>query len=1122
MESPKDQSTGQDDAEPREAAQQTHRQRGEAPRLGVASVAPFLFFSGMCALVYQVAWLGELRLIFGASTAASAAVLAVFMAGLGVGGLLLGKRADRAGRPPAPAAKRSQASRAEAALPRARDGNGALGLYANLELAVAASTALTPLLVTGSRKLYIALGGSSVLGLTGATVVRLLLAAVILGVPTFLMGGTLPAAAKAVARAADAKRRDVGTLYAVNTLGAVTGAFAANFLLLEVFGTRVTLWLACLINALVGMFARSMARRPAPASAVTSSLPAAGSGAVLPQRLLWFPPAAAAVAGFAFLLMELVWYRMLGPILGGSSYSFGLILCVALLGIGIGGAIYAAVGQNRPATLVAFAFTCALEALFVMIPLAAGDAVAVGTIALRVFGAFGFAGHVATWTIVTCFVVLPAAVVSGYQFPLIIALFGKADTGLGKHVGLAYASNTVGSIAGSLAGGFGLIPLLSAPGCWKAVGALLAASALATAAIAIVHEQRRIAAVAAGAVGLAAASLLLSRGPTATWRHGAIGAGRSAAIDANTTRNEITEALRARRRWFAWEADGVESSVALNARNAYAFLVNGKSDGNAVSDAGTQVMGGLIGAAVVPEVRDAFIVGLGTGSTAGWLGRLPELERIDVAELEPLILRVARDCGPVNHNVLDNPKVHVTIGDARELLLTSRRTYDLIFSEPSNPYRAGIASLYTQEFYAAASSVLREDGVFLQWLQIYDVDGEAVHTALATLASVFPFVSVWQSQPGDLILMATRHAQRIDTDALRARLKTEPFRHAMLVAWRMQGAEGFLAHHMANPAFARRVAERQGDNLNTDDTNLLEYSFARTVGRGKMVDNTAVFRVARSLGLDRPEPVPADIDWTRVDVARASDVGPLDPAFLETAFPPEAQRLYRDMLRYSNSDFAGLRKSFQEGSLGTLPLGTVAMYAEAFSTAGMDEALPLIEGLRKVSPGDAAILEAQMAFARNLPAQASERLRFAFGLQRTDPWGWLTINGLRLAPAIAAKDKTLAPALLDSLNQPFTVFNLEEERHLARLRIALKAGRDEQCADYFRPFEPNAIWQQWFLERRLGCYRKSGHALAAAAEADVVAFLARAPIPVGDGLIEDTGAPLPEGDGVPPAASARP
>ena len=194
-----------------------------APLLRVAAL---LFGSGLCALIYQVAWLRELRLVFGGSTAASAAVLAVFMGGLGAGGLVLGKRAARSARP--------------------------LGLYGRLELAIAAGAALTPLLVALSRKLYVALGGTPALGLTGGTAVRLLLAVVVLAVPTFLMGGTLPAAAQAVETEGDTGRRRLALLYGANTLGAVTGVWLSNFLLIERLGTRGTLFAACLLNALVG------------------------------------------------------------------------------------------------------------------------------------------------------------------------------------------------------------------------------------------------------------------------------------------------------------------------------------------------------------------------------------------------------------------------------------------------------------------------------------------------------------------------------------------------------------------------------------------------------------------------------------------------------------------------------------------------------------------------------------------------------------------------------------------------------------------------------------------------------------------------------------------------------
>src|SRR5437867_7477884 len=203
-------------------------------RARAASVGLLLFGSGACALIYQTVWLREMRLIFGASTAASAAVLAIFMGGLGLGGWLLGRRADRH---PSP-----------------------LAFYATLELAIAAVAATTPGLVWVARQAYIAAGGAAALGLGRATVARLGLAALVLCVPTVLMGGTLPAAARAVESSRDVGRRHLAVLYGVNALGAVTGAFVATFVLLEVFGTRTTLWLACLVNGLVGISARKIAR----------------------------------------------------------------------------------------------------------------------------------------------------------------------------------------------------------------------------------------------------------------------------------------------------------------------------------------------------------------------------------------------------------------------------------------------------------------------------------------------------------------------------------------------------------------------------------------------------------------------------------------------------------------------------------------------------------------------------------------------------------------------------------------------------------------------------------------------------------------------------------------------
>src|SRR5438132_588332 len=193
---------------------------------------------------------------------------------------------------------------------------------------------------------------------------------------------------------------------------------------------------------------------------------------------------------------------------------------------------------------------------------------------------------------------------------------------------------------------------------------------------------------------------------------------------------------------------------------------------------------GLLGAIVNPHAGRALAIGLGTGSTAGWLGAIPAMERVDVVELEPLVVEVARACEPVNRDVLHNPKVHVAIGDARERLLTSVDEYDVIASEPSNPFRAGVASLFTREYYRAASDRLSADGVFVQWLQAYEIDARTLRTVYATMGSVFPHVETWQLGRSDFALLAAKRPLTYGASALAARIREEPFKTALGVTWR--------------------------------------------------------------------------------------------------------------------------------------------------------------------------------------------------------------------------------------------------------------------------------------------------------------------------------------------------
>ncbi|HSO33368.1 MAG TPA: fused MFS/spermidine synthase [Labilithrix sp.] len=1019
-------------------------------RSPLTRVAGFLFFSGACALIYQVAWFRELRLIFGASTAASAAVLAIFMAGLGIGGARLGKRADAAKNP--------------------------LGLYANLEIGVACTAAATPVLVWLADKTYVATGGSSTLGTAGATLVRIVLSVIVLGPSTFLMGGTLPAAARAVEDERDGARRRVAVLYGVNTFGAVLGTLLANFFVLEIFGTRLTLWIAALVNLLVAVIARGVARRlPEPAEVVVEAAPRdepAADASFVAQTLPWFPPAAAALAGAAFMLMELVWYRMLAPLLGGSSYTFGLILAVALFGIGIGGALYSRL--RVAATLRALCITYALEAVFVAIPLALGDQIAMVTALLRPFNRLGFGSSVIVWSLVAAFVVLPAAIVSGLQFPLIIGLYGRGAKSVGRDVGAAYLANTVGSIAGSLGGGFGLVPLLGAVGSWRLVVAALLAGAAVALALDVRErglESRRV--LLPALCALVVLPLLFADGPSAVWRHSGIGAGRADSRIEPVTPSSLAELVHEAKSGVAWDVDGAESSVALGQNLGYTFIVNGKADGHAIADAPTQVMGGLLPALLHPDPKTSLVIGLGTGSSAGWLGRVPGITRVDVVELEPAILRVARDCAPVNEGVLDNPKVRIQLADAREVLRTKKETYDLVFSEPSNPYRAGISSLYTEEFYRAVSERLAPGGIFVQWLQGYDIDGWGFATALRTLRSVFADVSIWETTPSDFLLFARHEKTAVDVARIRERLAQAPFAAATRAAWRTDTAEGVLGHYVASGELSELFLERGFGSTNTDDQNLLEFALARHVGSQGALD-FELTTLARRFGLDQRGFVGGPIDWTLVQDERAVfREWQVEPADAPLPSRP-ASVLSRSVEAYRSNDGKSALAAWKKLGRAPRSLGEASMVAHCAARFGATEDEPLLA--LAIHPAERAIFTASWHVRANDPGRAVDQLVSAFVAMRTDPWprrGPIE-EALVMAMELGVREPSLASRLAAAIAEPFAVQVLREKRLRALAQLGDVVTDPRFCVaahEGLSPPGPDAA----LIALRARCFERAGH-----------------------------------------------
>ena len=1017
--------------------------------------AAFLFCSGACALIYQTVWMRDFRLIFGVSTLATGAVLAIFMGGLGLGSALLGRRADRDPHP--------------------------LALYGKLEIGIALSAALTPLLLMLVRAAYLGAGGAAALGNVAATLIRLALSALVLAIPTILMGGTLPAAARAVESNDDAGRRRLALLYGINTLGAVTGALLSTFVLLENLGNRATLLVAAVLNVVVGILAVMIGRKETVESVPEAveepkkkgggkDKPVVAKGPALPPRVVLI---AAAMVGFAFLLMELVWYRMLSPILGGTTFMFGLVLAVALAGIGIGGAAYSFGRSERVATAAGFAVTCTLEALAMIVPFAMGDRIALLANRLRA-GIDSFGGHVGSWALVTIIVALPASIIAGFQFPLLISLLGRGREGVGRETGLAYAWNTGGSIAASLLGGFILLPALGAIGSWKlAVGALIL---LGIVALYFSLKEKKTTAIAlSGAATVASIACMFALGPTALWRHSGIGAGRAPQpAGENATRDWIN----AVRRTLVLDADGQESSIALISGDDLGLYVNGKSDGSARTDAGTQVMSGMIGALVHPNPTSTLVVGLGTGTTSGWLAKIPSMQKVDVVELEQIVVDVAPYFGTVNQDCNDNPKHKTVVADAREVLQTTGEKYDLIFSEPSNPYRAGIASLYTREFYRSAAERLKPGGIFIQWMQMYAVDETTIRTIFATLGTTFPHIEAWTTTHGDVVLTASKQPIVFDADLLRRRLTQEPYRSAVHLSWRVETVEGILGHFLANENVARTMGS-QATVLNTDDRVVIEFSFARTLARGDF-GMQQMANISERLGGTRPARVRGNVDWSAVAANRAS-IWWLDSPDPRHAFTTA----------YQNQDFAGALTQYRARPWTPVNSLQTAMLAQVLALAGDQAAVPHIESLRSWQPIEADALTGILRWSQRRFPEAAQLLQSAFVRYRENPWPLAKVMDSGITALLQmSPSRQLAPMVLDALSKRFAAYQLDEARRTTYLLAAYQSARcGTATLAALQDLEPNVPWNATALEIRAACYAQAGFSLAEQARRDREEFL---------------------------------
>jgi len=670
--------------------------------------------SGAAGLVYQVAWTKALGLIFGHTIYAISTVLAVFMAGLAAGSACIGRWGENHTNPTA--------------------------LYARLELLAGASGALSLVGLATVRWLYVVVYPAVGNPQSVLLLLRFLGACLVLFIPTFLMGGTFPILVQSLRRSSAELANRVSLLYSINTLGAVAGTLISGFVLLPALGLRITVGCAAVLNFLAGLMALRIARSDDIAPGVLGSPAKAHTPAQAMTRdastLLLFLFAVVGGTAFAY---EIAWTRLLSITIGSSTYAFTLMLATFLLGSTIGSMFFQHYfGRSRVVSPATFSRTqtwtgLVAVACLILFPRIASLVPLVLRLTHQTFGGLLLAQFIAS-----ALTVLPIAIVFGFNFPAVVVLLGHHagdQFGESATVGKAYAANTLGAIIGSLGTGFWLVSWL---GNFRVVAFTAAMNLLLALVMELRSSRRKATSLAINLVCILAVFIV---GASSFFDNKSL-MSLSAVLYGNSYQGRLTLSEIAATNDLVFAADGVNDSITVLRSDDYVALrVNGKTDAS-TGDARTQLLLGHLGGALHPAPRRVLIIGFGSGMTASAVARYPDVERIDCVEIEPAVIRAAAFLEKLNRGVLNDPRLRIIFDDARNFLLTSREKYDLIISEPSNPWIAGIGTLFTTEYYAAVRQRLAPGGMFVQWVQSYALAPADLRMIIGTLAPYFAEVTL--------------------------------------------------------------------------------------------------------------------------------------------------------------------------------------------------------------------------------------------------------------------------------------------------------------------------------------------------------------------------------------------
>jgi spermidine synthase len=715
------------------------RKSVETHRVYLPLLVLLLAGSGCAALIYEIVWFQLLQLVIGSSGVSLGLLLAAYMGGLCLGSILSPRLLPQRIHP--------------------------LKAYALLEFGIGILGLLVLFAVPVVARLYLVGAPDTAAAGLISLVLRGMVAGACLIPPTLLMGGSFPAVARWLETTPEGIS-SLGVLYSSNIAGAVLGSLISGFYLLRLFDMAVATYVALAINLAVGLAAFLLSTQTASentAETVPSSRPVRAKRA-------GFIYVAIAISGLAALGGEVVWTRLLSLLLGGTVYTFSIILAVYLCGLWLGSTAGAVLVRRISHPVLALT-TCQ-----VLLVLSIG------------WTTYALAYSLPYWPVdpwlslsplfnfqldlVRCvWAIFPATLLWGASFPLALAAAAAPGEDPATLSGEVYAANTAGSIVGALAFSLFLIPRFGTLYSEQILIGLSAAGAV-TAAMAVMNVKAvSKAALTAMLAGIVLAAVLIPSVHDVPWEVIAYGRRiaptiRAADLYPNASPTNVL-----------FRGEGINSSVVIaDTAGLRQFFVSGKAEASsALADMRLERMMGHIPGLLHPHPRSVLTVGFGAGVTAGSFVPYPDVENLTICELEPLIPPASTEYfRQQNYSVMKDARTHIVYDDARHFIFTTKQKFDVITTDPIHPWVKGTSTLYSREYYELVKAHLTADGVVAQWLPIYDSDPATVKSEFATFFEVFPNGTVWsnntQKEGGyDLVLIGGNMGS-IDLDSVQARL----------------------------------------------------------------------------------------------------------------------------------------------------------------------------------------------------------------------------------------------------------------------------------------------------------------------------------------------------------------